>query len=132
MLRRSVRERHELWHCHNITRISVYIDILPHIKRDLRFFEERLRRAIPVDPPESLEEVVFGLTVMLVDADENQYCFTLVGEDETDIKRGRLCWAAPLAKLLIGRQVGDEIVWPRGGERLELEIVEISSLAEDR
>ena len=94
-------------------------------RRDLRFFEERLRRAIPVEPPDTPEEVVFGVTVRLEDEDENEYRFTLVGEDETDVESGRVCWAAPIAKLLIGRQVGDEIIWPRGDTRLTLEIVEI-------
>lgn len=91
-------------------------------QRDLRYFEERLRRAIPVDPPQDCDRVRFGHTVRLKDADGRVYEFTLVGEDEIDVESGRISWASPIARLLVNRQVGDELEWPRGDQRLVVEI----------
>ena len=99
---------------------------LAHAQRDLRYFEERLRRAIPVDPSEQFEQVKFGHTVTLIDAEGSEYKFTLVGEDEIDIDAGRISWASPIAKQLLNREVGDEILWTRGEHQLTVEIIEIS------
>ena len=99
---------------------------LAYAQRDLRYFEERLQRAIPVDPPEQFDRVRFGHTVTLLDSGSAEYKFTLVGEDEIDIDAGRISWASPIAKQLINREVGDEILWQRGEEQLNVEIFEIS------
>lgn len=99
---------------------------LSHALRDLRYFEERLQRAIPLDSPKQLDQVRFGHTVTLSDSGGVEYKFTLVGEDEIDIDAGRISWASPIGKQLINREVGDEILWTRGEEQLPVEIVEIS------
>ncbi len=94
--------------------------------RELRYLRERVRRAIPKESPATPpEQVQFGVTVKLVDANGAYHTFTLVGEDETDIDAGRISWASPIARLLTGREVGDTVNWPRGGQALELEVVEI-------
>ena len=98
---------------------------LAHAQRDLRYFEERLQRAIEVDPPQNNERIQFGHTVRLVDDDGTEYTFTLVGEDEIDIDAGRISWASPIGKALTGREEGDEVVWPRGDHELQVEIVAI-------
>lgn len=95
------------------------------LQRDLRYFEERLRRAITVDPPDQCQRVKFGHTVTLVDAQDNVFTFTLVGEDESNVDAGRISWATPIARLLVNREVGDEVAWPRGDGTLVVEIIEI-------
>ncbi len=96
-------------------------------ERDLRFVRERAARAILVEPPEAESDVVrFGMTVTLQDGDDREYTFTIVGEDETDIEKGRISWASPLAKLLINKQIGDEVPWPRGDDVLDVEITKLS------
>ena len=95
------------------------------LQRDLRYYEERLRRAIRVDPPHQCRQVKFGHTVTLIDAQDNIYTFTLVGEDESDVDNGRISWATPVARLLINREAGDEIAWPRGDGTLTVEIIDI-------
>ena len=45
---------------------------------------------------------------------------------EIDIDCGRISWASPIARLLTGREVGDEIAWPRGGKEVTVEIIAIS------
>lgn len=97
------------------------------IERDLRFLRERVARAIPVEPPEMISNVVrFGMTVTLRDEDDREFTFTIVGEDETNIERGRISWASPLAKLLINKQIGDQVPWPRGDDVLNVEITKLS------
>jgi len=97
------------------------------ISRDLSFYRERIARAIPVDVPDIAPRIVrFGVTVTLIDENDNNFIFTIVGEDETDVEHGRISWASPLAKLLINKEVGDEILWPRGDNVLPVEITDIS------
>ena len=91
-------------------------------KQDLRYHQERVRRAIPTDTPETPDSVQFGVTVILLDEDNNTYQFTLVGEDETDLETGRISWASPIAHLLMGHKMGDEVRWNRGDETLNVEI----------
>ena len=99
-------------------------------QRDLRYLLERVHRAHPVTPPTSAEKVQFGVTAVLEDETGQSYSFTLVGEDETDIDHGRISWATPIGKQLSGRVIGDQIVWSRGDEQIQLELVDILFLAQ--
>jgi transcription elongation factor GreA len=66
--------------------------------------------------------VVFGVTVVLVDEDdeeENEVVYQIVGEDEADIREGRISFTSPIARALIGRAEGDSaVVAAPGGERV--------------
>ncbi len=67
--------------------------------------------------------VKFGATVTVVDEDDDsEMKFQIVGEDEADIKAKRLSVGSPLARALIGKQVGDEVEvsTPSGGKFYEL------------
>ena len=67
--------------------------------------------------------VKFGATVTVVDEDDDsELKFQIVGEDEADIKEKRLSVNSPLARALIGKQVGDEVevATPSGGKFYEL------------
>ena len=99
-------------------------------KQDLRYHRERLRRAIPTDTPETPDSVQFGVTVILLGEDNDTYQFTLVGEDETDLETGRISWASPVAHLLMGRKVGDELLWNRGNETLNVEITGLHGIVQ--
>ncbi|MBH1988415.1 MAG: transcription elongation factor GreA [Myxococcaceae bacterium] len=71
-------------------------------------------------------KVLFGVTVVICDADSGeQQRWTLVGEDEADLKQGKINITSPIARALVGRSVGDqiEIQTPKGIK--ECEIVEI-------
>ena len=94
---------------------------------DLRYLLERVRRALPVAPPASPDKVQFGVTAVLEDETGQSYRFTLVGEDETDIDLGRISWATPIGKQLRGRMIGDEIIWSKGNQQIQLELVDILS-----
>lgn len=71
-------------------------------------------------------KVIFGATVDLIDlADDSEMTYHIVGEDEADIKIGKLNVNSPIARALIGKEEGEvvNIITPGGNK--ELEIVEI-------
>ncbi|MGE5258488.1 MAG: GreA/GreB family elongation factor [Hyphomicrobiales bacterium] len=99
---------------------------LRYIDRDLRYYEERIRRAVPIDPtglPE--DEVHFGSVVDVETPEGRRLSFAIVGEDEADAARGRISWVSPLARALECARVGDAVVWKRPAGEVELTIVAI-------
>ncbi len=71
-------------------------------------------------------KVVFGCTVDLIDEDtEESIVYQIVGEDEADIKAGKISFSSPIARALITKKAGDVVaVVVPGGER-SFEIVEV-------
>lgn len=71
-------------------------------------------------------KVVFGATVELEDLDtEQRVTYQIVGEDEADIKSGRISVGSPIARALIGKEEGDEAVVEAPGGSKEFEIVAV-------
>ena len=90
----------------------------------ISFLEQTLSRAEVIDITKlSGSKVQFGAKVHLsnVDTDEEQ-TFQIVGPEEADIKIGRLSVASPLARALLGHEVGDEVkvVMPAGPRTYEI------------
>ena len=99
---------------------------LREVERDQRYFKVQLERAEVVDPVgQPRDEVHFGATVKMLDTDGKEHRFMLVGDDEADVAAGRISWASPLAKAMIGAKVGDTVKWRRPAGDAEVEIVEI-------
>lgn len=97
------------------------------LNADITYLKQRVESAIPVKVEEQEgENIRFGATVILVDKNNTQYKFTIVGEDEADAENGLISWVSPLATALIGKQAGDVIVWARPLGALELEIEEFN------
>jgi len=69
--------------------------------------------------------VRFGHHVEFVDEDGNTHAFQIVGEDEADPAAGRLFFASPLARTLIGKARGDEAFWQKGDRPVAIEITRI-------
>ncbi|OQX67600.1 MAG: transcription elongation factor GreA [Sorangiineae bacterium NIC37A_2] len=94
----------------------------------IRDIEDKLSRAEIIDPKTlSGDRVKFGATVTLTNLDtDEEVTYQIVGADEADIDRGLISISAPLARSLIGRTIGDEIVvkLPGGDRRYELGNVE--------
>jgi len=89
--------------------------------------EDQLSRAMVIDPTTlSGDKVVFGATVTLLDEEEKQVRYQLVGQIEADAKAGRISYNSPLGRALIGRQVGDEVEFttPSGDRYYEIAKVE--------
>ena len=98
-----------------------------HIEGRIQMLEDRLARAEIIDVSRlSGDRVVFGATVKLSDSDGGQQTqYTIVGETEADLKKGRISITSPIARGLIGREVGDEVkIRTPGGER-EYEILAV-------
>ena len=93
--------------------------------------EAKLANAQIIDPAllEDDGRVVFGTTVELLDTGGTEsVTYQIVGEDEADIKLGKISYSSPIAKALIGKSSGDvaEVRTP-GGVR-EFEIVDVKYL----
>ncbi|MCB0367383.1 MAG: transcription elongation factor GreB [Bdellovibrionaceae bacterium] len=96
---------------------------LREIDRRLRFLGQRIDKAQIVDPKTlQSDKVVFGATVTLADEDGEEKTYMIVGEDEIDLKRGRISWKSPVARALLNKQVGDEVLIrkPAGDSYVEI------------
>ena len=89
--------------------------------------QDKISRAEVIDPSRiNHERISFGATVTLMDLDTDEECvYTIVGSEETDVKCGRISINSPVAKALIGREVGDEVKIKAPGRTVEYEVVEI-------
>jgi len=106
---------------------SVARQKLQEVKRDIRYFNAQLDRAVVVDPAnQPRDEVHFGASVHILGEQGKRHTFHLVGDDEADVAAGRISWASPLAKAMIGASVGDTVKWQRPAGVSEVEIVAIS------
>ena len=75
--------------------------------RDLRYFAERVRTAQLVSDPASFDVVAFGSTVTFSRDDGRVQKYRIVGEDEADPKAGSISYVSPVARVLMGKSVGD-------------------------
>ncbi|HVH04481.1 MAG TPA: GreA/GreB family elongation factor [Myxococcota bacterium] len=87
--------------------------------------EARIASAEVVAPPEDAATIRFGARVTVAGA-SGERSWQIVGVDEADAAQGRISFASPLARALLGRAAGDtvRVRTPRGDE--ELEIVAVS------
>ena len=86
--------------------------------------EDKIARSVVIDVSSlSGDTVKFGAKVTVVDEDtDEKLTYQLVGEMEADVKQGRLAITAPLARALIGKQVGDsvDVSTPKGEKVYEV------------
>jgi transcription elongation GreA/GreB family factor len=90
--------------------------------RDTRYLAARVRTAQVIPNPASADIVAFGSTVTFRRDDGRVQKYRIVGEDEADPKAGSISFVSPVARLLIGKAVGDVA----GAPGQELEIISIS------
>jgi len=83
-------------------------------------------QVIDVTKIEKSGKVIFGTTVNLinVDTDEN-LCYQIVGEDEADIKGGKISISSPIARALIGKEEGEIVAVQIPSGTVEYEIDEV-------
>jgi len=89
--------------------------------------EDKLSRAAVIDVGKlSGDGVKFGATVTLADEDtDEESTYQIVGVDEADIKSGLLSVTSPLARALIGKNVGDSVEVSAPGGAKSYEIVKV-------
>lgn len=98
------------------------------IEGRIQEIEGKLSNAQIIDPTalNAGGKVVFGATVTLVEMDtEDEVTYQIVGEDEADIKQGRISVTSPVARALIGKEEGDIASVQAPGGLREYEIVEV-------
>jgi transcription elongation GreA/GreB family factor len=96
------------------------------IDRDLRYFRAQLERAAVVDTAnQPRDEVHFGAIVKIEDDEAKEQEFAIVGDDEADVAAGKISWASPLAKAMIGSRIGDTVVWRRPAGEAQVHIVDV-------
>ena len=72
------------------------------------------------------DTVVFGATVVLIEQEAQQKKqYTLVGQDEADLKFARISVQSPVGRALIGKKVGDLVEVTTPAKVVEYEVVEI-------
>ncbi|MDW7745798.1 transcription elongation factor GreA [Halomonas sp.] len=74
-------------------------------------------------------KVIFGVTVGLINLEtDEEVTYRIVGEDEADIKAGRISVTSPIARALIGKEEGDVVVVRTPGGEVEYEISSVEHL----
>jgi len=98
-----------------------------HIEARISELESIIGRAEIIDVGKMSGAIKFGATVRLLDEEtEEEKKYQIVGEAEADIEQGRLNIKSPLARALIGKDVGDSIEVKTPGGTKDYEILEIS------
>lgn len=82
-----------------------------HIEGRIQELNDKIARAQVINPAElDSDKVVFGAKVTLFDVDNgNEVTYQIVGEDEADIKVGKISVTSPVGKALIGHRLDDEV-----------------------
>ena len=71
-------------------------------------------------------KVVFGTTVDVLELDKDvEHTFIIVGDDEADIKQGKISVSSPIARALIGKSEGDVALVEAPGGKREMEILDV-------
>lgn len=81
------------------------------IEGRIKELNDKIARAQVINPAQiDSEKIVFGATVTLFDVDsEAEVTYQIVGEDEADIKQGKISITSPVGRALIGHEVDDEV-----------------------
>lgn len=103
---------------------------LREIDRRLRYLGKRLDELTVVHAqPDDLERVFFGAWVTVADTDGQEFCYRIVGADETDAQAGWISLHSPVARGVLGKRTGDvaRVELPSGPTELEVVAVSYAS-----
>jgi transcription elongation factor GreA len=83
-------------------------------------------QVIDVTKIEPTGRVIFGTTVTLVNLETDKtVIYQIVGEDEADVPKGKISVSSPIARAIMGKQEGDEIVVNAPAGDIEYEIAQV-------
>ena len=109
-----------------------------HAARDRQSFiegrvaelEDVTSRADVIDPTKLTgQTVTFGTRILVADEDTDQEStYSIVGPYEADLSRGLISTSSPIARILLGKRVGDSVEVNTPGGRKSYEIIEINVL----
>ncbi len=73
------------------------------------------------------DKVLFGVTVTIINLDsDTTVSYTIVGDDESDIKQGKISYQSPIARGLMGKEIGDVVLVKTPAGDVEFEIDDVS------
>ncbi|HCP30846.1 MAG TPA: transcription elongation factor GreA [Pseudomonas sp.] len=101
------------------------------VEARIRDIEGRLQNSVVIDVTTIAHtgKVIFGTTVDLENTETgDQVTYQIVGEDEADVKKGKLSSSAPIARAIIGKEEGDTVVVKTPNGTVEYEIVEVKHI----
>jgi transcription elongation factor GreA len=98
------------------------------VEAQIKDLEDKLSRSEVIDPARlSGNRVAFGATVSLSNVETSEAStYQIVGADEASIEDGSISVSAPLARALIGKEVGDEVTVTLPGGRRTYEITDVT------
>ena len=95
-----------------------------YLEGRVRLLEDKLARAQVIDTSGQVpDKVRFGVTVALEDVESGeQVTYTILGEDESDVSQGRISVTSPVARALLGKEVGASVKVrvPKGTREFEI------------
>ena len=94
---------------------------------EMRDLKDKVGRMEVVNPTDqSGDRIMFSATVTVVNVDtDEEVTYQIVGEHETDSKHGKISYRSPLARALIGKESGDEVVFNAPGGARTYEVLEV-------
>ncbi|WP_374978987.1 transcription elongation factor GreA [Pseudomonas solani] len=98
------------------------------VEARIRDIEGRLQNSVIIDVTTIAHtgKVIFGTTVDIANVETDEtVTYQIVGEDEADIKQGKLSVGSPIARALVGKEEGDIVVVKTPSGLIEYEIVEV-------
>jgi transcription elongation factor GreB len=91
-----------------------------------------LEAAQVVDPATiNSDQVLFGATVTILDGEDRERTFVIVGIDEVDLAKGHISYASPIGGALLKARVGDVVQYRSPKGVLEVEVIELRYQAID-
>jgi transcription elongation factor GreB len=103
---------------------------LREIDSRVRFLTKRIDELEVVDAlPSDRDKIFFGAWVTIEDENGAEQTYRIVGPDEFDLQRNKLSMDSPLARALLGKRVGDDIIFHSPSGERELYIVAVSYAA---
>ena len=71
------------------------------------------------------DKVIFGTTVVVADENNKKITYKIVGEDEADLKKGKISVASPISRALVGKNEGDDVTIKTPSGNIQYEIIEV-------
>jgi transcription elongation factor GreA len=96
------------------------------VEARIRELETKVSGAEVIEPPRDGNRITFGSTVLLRNADGRDIRYQIVGSDEADPASGRISILSPIARTLIGKEVGDEVKAQAPGGAKTFEILAVN------
>lgn len=98
-----------------------------HLEGRIADIENKLANSQVIDPASLNEDkIVFGATVTVIDLDaDREKVYQIVGDHESDLKKGKISIQSPIARALIGKRVDETVEFETPGGLRELQVKKI-------